>query len=72
MLALYNKKIVLNVQNLRKYKYFNTQFVSTCKQLTQSEPTKFSKNGVFRSKGLVQHDQIEIPTLPLPYQLWNQ
>ena len=28
-------------------------FVSTCKQLTQSEPTKFSKNGVFHSRGVV-------------------
>ena len=28
-------------------------FVSTCKQLTQSEPTEFSKNGVFHSKGVV-------------------
>ena len=28
-------------------------FVSTCKQITQSEPTEFSKNGVFHSKGVV-------------------
>ena len=28
-------------------------FVSTCKQLTKSEPTEFSKNGVFHSKGVV-------------------
>ena len=28
-------------------------FTSTCKQLTQSEPTGFSKNGVFHSKGVV-------------------
>ena len=28
-------------------------FVSTCKQQTQSGPMKFSKNGVFHSKGVV-------------------
>ena len=28
-------------------------FVSTCKQINQSEPTEFSKNGVFHSKGVV-------------------
>ena len=28
-------------------------FVSTCKQKPQSEPTKFSKNGVFYSKAVV-------------------
>ena len=28
-------------------------FVSTCKQITQSEPTEFSKNGVFHSKAVV-------------------
>ena len=28
-------------------------FVSTCKQITQSEPTEFSKNGLFHSKGVV-------------------
>ena len=28
-------------------------FVSTCKQITQSEPTEFLKNGVFHSKGVV-------------------
>ena len=27
-------------------------FVSTCKQLTQSEPMEFSKNGVFHSKSV--------------------
>ena len=28
-------------------------FVSTCKQITQSEPSEFSKNGVFHSKAAV-------------------
>ena len=28
-------------------------FVSTCKQIAQSEPTGFSKNGVFHSKCVV-------------------
>ena len=28
-------------------------FVSTCKQITQSEPSEFSKNGVFHSKAEV-------------------
>ena len=44
-------------------------FVLTCKQLTQSEPMEFSKNGVFHSKSVViisSNDQIEIPTQPFP------
>ena len=46
-------------------------FVSTCKQLTQSEPMGFSKNGAFHSKSVViifQNERIEILTLPLPYR----
>ena len=42
-------------------------FVSTCKQLTQSEPIEFSKNGVRYSKDIViifQNNQIEILLLP--------
>ena len=35
---------------LSNLKHFKTYFVSTCKQLTQSEPMEFSKNGVFHSK----------------------
>ena len=50
--AINFQKIGLNVQNLRNYKHFNTYF-STCKQITQSEPTEFSNNGVFHSKGVV-------------------
>ena len=60
-------EIGLNVQNLRNYKNINMIFVSICKQLTQSEPMEFSKNGVFHSNSVViffQNDQIQIPTLP--------
>ena len=42
-------------------------FVSTCKQITQSEPTEFSKNGVFHSKAAViifSNCSDLIPTLP--------
>ena len=40
-----------------------------CKQLTQSEHMRFSKNGILHSKGVViifHNDRIEIPTLTLP------
>ena len=43
-------------------------FVSTCKQLTQSEPMEFSKNGIFHSKSVViffQKKLVENPSLPL-------
>ena len=42
-------KIGLNVQNLRKLNISILIFISTCKQVTQSEPMEFSKNNVFHS-----------------------